>query len=77
MRKKDEVARMQEILASVPSPTEASGSQSYNVTMFKMAYVMFRETEQLGKLTCTLIVLTAILAALTIVLAALAALAVT
>ncbi len=71
MRKKDEVARMQEILASVPGPTEASSSQPYNVTMFKMAYLMVRETERLGKLTCALIVLTAILAALTIVLAVL------
>ncbi len=67
--RKDEVARMQKLLASVLGPTEASGSQPYNVTMFKMSYVMFRETERLGKLTCALIVLTAILAALTIVLA--------
>lgn len=70
--KKDEVARMQKFLASVPGPTEAGGSQPYNVVMFKMAWVMFRETERLGKLTRALIGLTAILAALTIVLIVLA-----
>ena len=68
--KKNEVERLQKLLRSVPGPTEASRSHPYNITMFKMAYVMFRQTERLNKLTYVLIVLTPVLAVLTLILVA-------
>ncbi len=64
----DIARRMQKLLSSLPDPGAASGNQSYNITMFKMSLLMFRETERLNKLTCALIALTAILAVLTLAL---------
>jgi hypothetical protein len=65
---KSETERAQKLLASVPGPSEASNSQPYNITMFKMSYIMFRATKQLFYLTWALIVLTIILTVSTVML---------
>ena len=68
MRKEVMAQRMQRLLQSLPEPGEASGSQPYNITMFKMSLLMFLATDRIRILTWVLAVLTLALIALTVVL---------